>query len=453
MMPGARLIDGTPALPVMPEIGVSQSGNTGTATLHNHITISSRQARPKRRAVCYEDVDRLPTVPTLTWFRMVALAWWRGTITDRCAHRMARHITHHATKAGYVTYMPKVIGLYASQHQVSERTAWKDLDRLRALGLLRKVCAAAPGRPARYALCADLSRLPDDLPKSLGRAVEEVADDPAKRAKKAPTLASIHRGLADCVTVRYGSRTCPTPIQSRGCGLVQTSPYTYEGPTPPPRRTTRERCQDQHGDRLWGQETLNEGQEGGRDVLARCVAVWRMQRAGKVPAGTEVPTAAGLASVEHLVALLLRYLPPGEVEELLSEQVASARDMVGLVTWRVGRCLRGLRNRRQVAIDEDRQRHAAWIAEQKARAEAQVQVRRAVMQAALDAQARSSLSRQSARWAERVTAVAAVPWAVEPAGVFVPELDQEPGVDAREQARRRAIARARAERAARMVGV
>ncbi|OUC98677.1 hypothetical protein CA984_06010 [Streptosporangium minutum] len=69
--------------------------------------------------------------------------------------------------------------------------------------------------------------------------------------------------------------------------------------------------------------------------------MWRMQRDGGVPAGTEVPTKTGLASLEHLVSLLLRYMPPSEVEELLSAQVGSARDMAGLVRWRIGRAASG----------------------------------------------------------------------------------------------------------------
>ncbi|MER5322254.1 hypothetical protein [Streptosporangium roseum] len=437
----------------MPETGVSQSGDTGIASQDNRIPIFSRQARRKRRrAVCYEDVDRLPTVPTLTWYRMFALAWWRGTINDRYAHRMARHLTHHATKAGYITGMPKVIGLYASQHQVSQRIAWRDIARLVALGLLRKVHGAAPGRPAKYALCADLARLPDDFPKSLGRAVERVADDPRRRAKNAPTLASIHGALAACVTVRYGSRTCPTPIQTRGCGLVHTSLYTHDGPTPPPLRSARERVQDDHGLSSWGDKTSSDEWGTARDVLNRCVAAWRMQRAGQVPAGTEVPTKAGLASLEHLVSLLLRYMPPSEVEELLSAQVGSARDVAGLVRWRVGRCLRGLRRRRHLVVDDTGQRHAAWMAGQAARWEAQERsgARRAALEAARQAQARSSLSQASAQWARVTAQTAATPWASEPAEAFaaVTQELEGPVVDEREAVRQRAIARARAERRA-----
>lgn len=75
----------------------------------------------------------------------------------------------------------------------------------------------------------------------------------------------------------------------------------------------------------------------------------RMQRAGWVLAGTEVPNAADMASLNHLVSLLQRHVSPSEVKEVRPEQIRSARDVAGLVRWRVGRWLRTLRTRRQLA--------------------------------------------------------------------------------------------------------
>ncbi|GAA4209158.1 hypothetical protein GCM10022252_75260 [Streptosporangium oxazolinicum] len=400
-------------------------------------------------------MDRLPAVPRTTWFRLVALAWWRGTLADRCAHRMARHLTHHATKSGHLTNLPKVIGLYASQHRVGRRTAWKDLGRLVGLGMLRKTLGAAPGQSAQYVLCWDLARLPEDFPKSLGRAVEMVTDSPKALAERRPTLAGIHRALADCVTVRYGSASCSTPIRSRGCGLVHTSLYTHDG-SPPPATDTRLRDPSTgNRRRSQGEKTLDERMEEAREVLERCRALWMMQRAGRVPPGTEVPSKAGMASLEHLVELLLRHLPPTEVEELLSDQVRSARSMVGLVQWRIGRLLRGIRRRRKMRVDDAGVRHAAWMAERAARWEAQYagsENRRRAIAEARRVQEQHGTSQAVARARQADTAAAAVRWVTEedfPTAVR----DLEDGVDeaaqAREVKRLRAVARARQERQAR----
>nr|BFE89464.1 hypothetical protein GCM10020093_120660 [Planobispora longispora] len=78
-----------------------------------------------------------------------------------------------------------------------------------------------------------------------------------------------------------------------------------------------------------------------------------MQRTGLVPPGTEIPNVRALASLEHLVGLLLRYIPPGEAVELLTEQVASVRDVAGVVRYRIGSWLRSLRRRMSVPVDED----------------------------------------------------------------------------------------------------
>jgi hypothetical protein len=49
-----------------------------------------------------------------------------------------------------------------------------------------------------------------------------------------------------------------------------------------------------------------------------------------------VPCYAGLARVEAMTALALRHVPRGEVIQLLTERVASARDLSGLLAWRLG---------------------------------------------------------------------------------------------------------------------
>ncbi|WP_329430961.1 hypothetical protein OG339_48275 (plasmid) [Streptosporangium sp. NBC_01495] len=367
---------------------------------------------------------------------------------------MARHLTHHANKAGHLTNMGKIIGLYASHHRVGKRTAWKDLGRLVGLGMLRKTLGAAPGQPAEYTLCWDLARLPDDFPKSLGRAVEMVADDPAERATKRPTLASIHRGLAECVTVQYGSRTSLRPIHSRGCGLVHTSPYVYDGLTPPLTELDPDGGQDERKAELWGDKTVSERLEEAREVLVRCRRAWVIQRAGWVPEGAEAPSKAGMASLEHLIELLLRHLPVSEVEELLSDQVRSARNMVGLVQWRVGRVLRDIRRRHRIEVDEAGVRHAAWMAERQARWESQSEVRHAAIAEARRLQEQRAASLDAARWRRSDATAAATRWATEPEWLLPVDDAEESVATEQETARWRAIARARQERAERkLVGI
>jgi hypothetical protein len=350
-----------------------------------------------------------------------------------------------------VTDMGRVVDRYAAVHQVSRRTGWKDLGRLIDAGLVRKVRGAAPGQAASYVLCRDLAEVPADLPKSLGRAVEKVADDPLSAAKGRPTLAVVHRGLADCVAVQYGSRSSVAPVRESGCGRVHTCLYTREGPTPPPPQLARRHPSWPSRRTPWGDQFGYDETDIARHVLTRCEALWRAQRQGQVPGGEEVPDKAELASLEHLVVLLLRYMPAGEAVEVLTTQVASARDLPGVVRYRAGRILRSMRRRHSIQVDDDgagyrrmqerlAQARAAAGQPSAARLEASRAARLALAAAAASAVA------QEGRWAKADAAAGAVRWAVEPAEAS-PAAPVRQGLDARETARLRAIVRARADRA------
>jgi hypothetical protein len=94
-------------------------------------------------------------------------------------------------------------------------------------------------------------------------------------------------------------------------------------------------------------------------VLAASAGEWRAQR-GRAP----VPGCAELAQVEAMTALTLRHVPRGEVIQLLTERVASARDLPGMLAWRLGQALTAARRdlSRQVLADEDGARYASWLA-------------------------------------------------------------------------------------------
>ncbi|PZG14841.1 hypothetical protein C1J01_25670 [Nonomuraea aridisoli] len=183
-------------------------------------------------------------------------------------------------------------------------------------------------------------------------------------------------------------------------------------------------------------------------MLADCAPWWRMQRAGRVPAGQETLGEAAARSVEHLVVLLLRYMPPGEAVELLTDQMASARDLAGVVRYRVGRVLRAMRRRRNLALDDG----TGYQAMQDRLAAARAQAAQARSEALAAARAAVNAVRGAdaggrARWSRADEAAAAVKWATEPADVVPP-----PPVVLQTRALgdvswARAVVRARAERA------
>lgn len=431
----------------MPGFGVSQPGDTGTACTD---PTPPRREPARRRAVVYEDPDRLPTVPTRTWFRVVRVWWRRGVLTSEPAHRMAAHLTHWATPGGLIRDMPRVMAAYTAHHQVSARTGWKDLARLVDAGLVRKVTGAAPHQAAVYALVLDLARLPDDLPKSLGRAVETTAHDPVKRARGVPTLAEMHASLEECTVVRHGSRSAPHPVTAPGCGRVHTSPYTREGPTPPPPSGPPQREHRPARVTVLGANLDYDEHAQARRVLDDCRTWWLRQRSGWVPPGTETLTDAAARSVEHLVVLLLRYMPPGEAVELLTQQTRSARDLAGVVAYRVGRVLRSVRRRRALPVDEHGQR-AERLRQELAGARAVSMNASPQRKEALE-EARAAMAaarRGRDRWERADTAAATVRWATEPP----PPPEPKPVTAAaatnprRAMAHARALARARAERA------
>jgi hypothetical protein len=49
-----------------------------------------------------------------------------------------------------------------------------------------------------------------------------------------------------------------------------------------------------------------------------------------------VPGRAELARLEAMTALALRHVPRGEIIQLLTWHVASARDLPGVLVWRLG---------------------------------------------------------------------------------------------------------------------
>jgi hypothetical protein len=232
---------------------------------------------------------------------------------DACALRMARHLAVVLGDQGVITDVPEVIRTYVAHHHVSERTAWADLGRLVDRCLLRQLQAAAPGYRARYRLCAPAAVIAERVPAP------------------PPELAS--------------------------CVGLQTSPLTREGHPPPPPTRPRKSCPQASPGLRQGQSSDEQAQAA--DVIRRCAPRWAQQ--GHALAEDERDR------LLPLVAIALRHVPPGEIVELLTGQVASARDLPGLLTWRLGRIVAGARRRTRVRADEAGARYHAMLASRASR--------------------------------------------------------------------------------------
>ena len=113
------------------------------------------------------------------------------------------------------------------------------------------------------------------------------------------------------------------------CCCFCRSPIPYEGSPPSPCSTglsgTRHRRQRRTREKIGSDE-----KDHARAVLAASAGEWRAQRS-RAP----VPGCTELARVEAMAALALRHVPRSEVIQLLTWHVASARDLPGLLAWRL----------------------------------------------------------------------------------------------------------------------
>jgi len=232
---------------------------------------------------------------------------------DACALRMARHLAAVTGDRGVISDVPAVIRGYAAHHHVSERTAWADLARLAERGLLRQLQAAAPGYPASYRLCAPAAAVAEHVPQ--------------------------------------------LPAELASCVGLQTSPLIQEGHPPPPPARSRRSCPPAPLRLRQGQSDDEQAQAA--HVIRRCAPRWAQQ-------GHEL-TGDERGQLVPLVTIALRHVPPGEVTELLTGQVASARDLPGLLTWRLGQIIAGARRRTAVRADEAGVRYHAMLAQRAAR--------------------------------------------------------------------------------------
>jgi hypothetical protein len=273
------------------------------------------------------------------WCRLYRLMAARGLLADDCALRLADYLadTDTAGEDGVIADVPAMLRGYAARCHVSVQTGYNDLRRLTGRGLVRQVQAAAPGHCARYRLSAPAEMIAEHmpgLPGDLARAIE--------RRRPAPE--------------QDGGEPGQDPPADPPCGELDTSPLTREGSPPSPgsagqQRTTRPRQCRQKG-------ISDEERDHALSVLSACRGEWLAQRG---PLG--LPGPEQLARVVPIAALALRHAPAGEVAQLLTERVASAGDLPGVLAWRLGRVITAARRpARHVPADERGERYAAMLA-------------------------------------------------------------------------------------------
>jgi hypothetical protein len=261
----------------------------------------------------------------------------RGLLDGGPALRMAAYLadTDTVRADGVIPDVPAMLAGYMTRARVSRQTAYTDLGRLVERGLVRQVQAAAPGYRARYRLSAPAAMAAASmpgLPPELARAIR-------------PGPGAAETG---------GEHQADEP--GPACGGLDPSPYMREGSPPSPCGTGQGGLRRRIRRRSGGEEIGSEERDQARAVLKACAGEWRAQR-GRAPAGE-------LARVEVLTALALRHAPPGEVIQLLTWHVAGARDLAGVLAWRLGQVVAAARRpARQVPADEDGARYTAMLAE------------------------------------------------------------------------------------------
>lgn len=278
------------------------------------------------------------------WWRLFALLYWRGLVADPCARRMARHLARCADDRGRVTGLPEVINSYLARHHLrSPQTFWSDLARLTDRGLVRQLQGSAPGYPARYQLSFSAGAIPASLPGDLAAALRRATHPlPAEVLPAAP---------ADPVVEELAATK-----SGAGCGGLDLSPF-FGGGSPYPSQPGAPNRASQHRQYDPGEISSKE-QDRALSVLSDCKAEWRVQR-GPAPQ----LTAAELDDLVLPTALALREVPPGEIRQVLTWQVRSARDLAGVLAWRLNRARTAARTpARQVAADEYGERCAALVA-------------------------------------------------------------------------------------------
>ncbi len=238
------------------------------------------------------------------WWRCLRLSCSRGELHP-CAERLGKHLSWQLGGQVTLTDIRSVLGGYAVYHGLSIRTAWTDWGRLVQAGWLSPTCSPAnqgrsspqgpgSGRAARYVLTA---------PAALIRQLRSRSHRPAATA---PCTSRCGTSL-DTFSLEEASPSPSVPPlwQDHQRGWV-----TLCRPTPTQRREVSA-------------------------LLAGCHEPWRRQR----PDG-KLLTRPDWQRLLPLVAQVQAHRPDVTLTALLTDRVASARSLPGVLAWRLWRLLR-----------------------------------------------------------------------------------------------------------------
>jgi hypothetical protein len=219
---------------------------------------------------------------------------------------MAQHLTWHADERGQLVDVPAAIEAYARHHRVSTRTAWTDLGRLVAVGLVLK------------------TQTPANIAQEPAKGGHGPAQGPGsgRCAEYALTLTE-----ADLEAVPVAPRAVDNS-RRRPAQSGQTSndaSLTREGNTPlPPGRPAAVR-RGRSGAKL----PLEERREAAA-LLTGCLAGWRRQLRDE-----QLLRRRQADALMPLVADVLRRMDREDVLCLLTDRVKSARSLAGVLRRRL----------------------------------------------------------------------------------------------------------------------
>src|SRR5512135_3681869 len=228
------------------------------------------------------------------WWRCLSLTASRGALHP-CAERLAKHLSWHLDDRVSLINIRAVLGGYAAYHHLSLRTAWTDWGRLVAAGWLAPTCSPAHQGPNR-----------PQGPGS-GRVARYTLTVPAE------------------VVARLRSRA-RRPVTSL---VTSSSQEAIPSPSVPPR------TRDHRRGWISLQSSTTTQRRNASALLAGCHEPWRRQRPNH-----DLLTRPDWQRLLPLIAQVQAQRPDVALSALLTDRVASARSLPGVLAWRLWRLLR-----------------------------------------------------------------------------------------------------------------
>jgi hypothetical protein len=409
---------GTVAVMLDPDLGDPQAG------LQHPVEGDAARRLSMPRPACLEGEFVLPTVRRHTWYRAARLVQvraerefgaakpgrpadramldpdaetmrtWRMAFTSVAVRQMIATLgsVTAVSDKGVIKEVDRLLKGYASHWGVSERTTYRHWEAVRDLGLVRQVRHSAPDQPTIYVLTFPPARIPEDMPITAaghGRTVDLDALVTSWDQAAAEHLAELDEvelaAYGSSATRERDKQTEPDPEEkpfALSSYICQAWPYYARGLHPS--GSTGRFCRPDRPVRARTRGGIStEERAQALKILQRCRSRWSAQLAKAA-----MPDAADLAELTGMVAVSRRYVTEGELIELLTVQVATARDLVKLLRHRLQQLLNRSRRQAPTEIDEDGavyQAKAAQRAQDARELHDQTADRRAEARAAMEA--------------------------------------------------------------------